>query len=458
MHKAAPSFQLFLRTFREKLLAGFAWNLLSAATLQGSVLLSTIVLARLLALESFGMYSVLVTTVMTMAAIAQGGTGIVATKYVAEFAADPMRVSRILRMCSLITMGTGLVAALLLFFGAPWLAAGVLGNASLEPYVRIVAIAVLFQVSVAYQHGALQGFGAFRQVSFAGMAAGFGHLLFTAAGAWWGQLEGAVLGFVAASLSRALCFHVALASVRNQRRIPRSERIGREDYRLIWKFALPASLAGFITLPCLWLVTVLVTRLPNGLSMVALFSVAHQIRLAVLQLPSLLNVVAFVMLSRMNGLSERAGFRKVFWTNIVVSLCFVVPTVGVLMVAATQALGLYGAEFTGGELLLIVLLASVIPEVLGMNAYQLVQSAGRMWRSLLLLVLPRDLLYLGLAAFLIAQHGVIGAAIAYLVAQVVGLILTERIGRNAAHGQSAVVPVAHRAEPVPEVESTEDPR
>ncbi len=67
---------------------------------EGSVLVSTIIVARLLGLQSFGAYAVLVAMVMTIATIAQSGTGLVATKYVAEFlATDPARVGRLLTMC-----------------------------------------------------------------------------------------------------------------------------------------------------------------------------------------------------------------------------------------------------------------------------------------------------------------------------------------------------------------------
>ena len=68
------------RVFRERLLAGFSWNVISSIALQGSVLLSTIIVARLLGVQAFGAYSVLVTTVMMIANIGQGGIGLVAAE------------------------------------------------------------------------------------------------------------------------------------------------------------------------------------------------------------------------------------------------------------------------------------------------------------------------------------------------------------------------------------------
>lgn len=414
-----------IRTFRERLLAGFSWNVLSAVTLQGSVLLSSIIVARLLGLTSFGIYSLLVSTVMTIAAIAQGGSGLVATKFVAEFlASDRQRVGRALNMCRVFTMATGACAAAAVFAAAGLLSNDLLGKPELERLVRLVALAAFFQVSVSYQFGALQGFGAFRELSRGGVLAGLGHIAFTAIGAWLGQVTGALLGFVLASAFRNLVFGYLLKTVRRSHGVPENAAFQRQEFALVWRFALPAGLAGFVTMPCLWLVTVLVARMPGGLALVAIFSVAHQVRLAVLQLPSLLNAVSFSVLSRLKGLNEAAGFRSVFWSNLSMNLAFATLVVAALILTAEPVLRLYGADFAMGRWVLVLLLVSVLPELLAMSFYQLIQSAGRMWHSLFLIAMPRDLLYLGLAALLVPTHGVAAAAAAYLVAHAVGLATT----------------------------------
>lgn len=414
-----------LRTFRERLLTGFSWNLLSAVALQGSVLLSSVIVARLLGLASFGAYAILTATVMTIATVAQGGSGLVATKFVGEnLARDPVRVARVLRLCRVFTLATGALAALGVFGLARPLAADLLGRPELEPLVRIVAVAAFFQVSVSYQFGALQGFGAFKELSRGGVLAGLAHVAFTAVGAWVGRVEGALAGFVIASALRTGVFGVLLGRVRRAHGVPDRAALDRADFQMVWRFALPAGLAGFVTMPCLWLVTVLVARLPDGLALVGVLSVAHQVRMAVLQLPSLLNAVSFSVLSRLKGQNEAAGFRSVFWSNLWLNLAFATLVVVVLLLAAKPVLQLYGRDFTAGRWVLVLLLASVLPELLATNFYQLIQSAGRMWQSLFLIAIPRDLLYLGLATLLVPSHGVLAAAGAYLTAHAVGLLAT----------------------------------
>lgn len=393
--------------------------------MQGSVLVSTIIVARLLGLQSFGAYSVLVSTVMTIAAVAQGGSGLVATKYVAEYlASDPDHVGRVLGLCRIFTMTMGACTAALVFAAAGLLSVDVLGKPELESLVRLVAVATFFQVSVSYQFGALQGFGAFKELSRAGMLAGLGHIALTALGAWLGQITGALLGFVLASALRTVVFGYMLNSVCLAHGVMEKIEFDRVEMRRMWRFALPVGLAGFVTVPCLWLVTVFVARLPDGLALVAIFSVAHQVRLAVLQLPSILNAVSFSVLSRLKSLNEAIAFRRVFWSNLAVNLGFSTLVVAVLIFAAEPMLRLYGRDFADGRLVLVFMLASVLPEMLAMSLYQLIQSAERMWHSLFLIAIPRDLLYLFLAALFLPSYGVTAAAAAYLTAQSLGLLST----------------------------------
>jgi O-antigen/teichoic acid export membrane protein len=261
------------------------------------------------------------------------------------------------------------------------------------------------------------------------MASGLLQLVASAAGAWLNGVGGALAAFALASAGRWLFFGWALRRTRLEHRLPAGGAIRVEDWRLVWSFALPASLAGFVTLPCLWGVTALVARQPDGLAWVAIFSVGHQVRQVVLQVPLLLNAVSFSVLSRLKGQGAQAEFRQVFWSNMTVGLAFASALVATLSFLAPEVLGLYGPAFTQGRTLLILLLVSAIPEVLAGTAYQLVQSNGRMWHSLGLITLPRDLGYLLMAVLLITKQGLEGAGTAYLLAQAMGVLLTVGVVR-----------------------------
>ena len=415
----------FFRTFRESLLSGFSLNLLSTIALQGSVLLSSIVVARLLGITSFGTFALLTGTATTVAAVAQGSSGLIATKFVGEHLyRDPVRVASVLRLCRFFTLTTGALAAIGVFVFAQAIAAGVFGRPELESMVGIVGFAIFFQVSASYQYSALQGFGAFKELSRGAFLVGLGHIVFTAVGALTGSAEGALVGFALASVLRMGVFIVLLDRVRSNHGVPDYATLDRTDLRMVWHFALPATLSGFSTTLCLWLVTVMLARLPNGLQLVAILSVANQVRLVVLQLPSVLNAVSFSVLSRLKGENKMSDFRSVFWSNLCLNQAFALLAVCTLLAFIEPVLNLYGSDFSSGRWVLVLLLASILPEVLATSLYQLIQSAGRMWYTFFLIVIPRDLSYLALSALLLTSQGVIAVASAYLAAQVLSLCAT----------------------------------
>lgn len=418
-----------LDALRAKLVSGFVWNLISTFALQGSVLLTSLILARVLGLKTFGIYALATMTVMTVVGVAQGGVGTIGTKFVGEWLhAKRERIGGVLRMCAMFTFGTGVSSAVLLALTAPWVAEKLLDSPSVGPALRWASIAALFHVQTVYLQGALQGFGAFRTISVAATWVGLFHLVGSVGAAWAWGLDGAVIAFTCSAAARWWLFRKALQACCRDNKICVASESHPEDWVLLWNFALPAGLASIVTLPCLWGVTALVARLPGGVALVGLFAVAHQLRQLVLQVPVLLNTVASSVLSRLKGRNEGVEYWQVFRANLLVGVGFATAVVLVLAAASSHVLGLYGPGFKEGQGLLLVLLLSVIPEMIGVTLYQLVQSSGRMWRSLFFIVAPRDLLYLAMAAWSLPKWGIVGAGWSYLIAYTVGCVATLAVG------------------------------
>jgi O-antigen/teichoic acid export membrane protein len=327
-------------------------------------------------------------------------------------------------MCAIATAASGIFCASLLWTSASFIAEELLRKPLVEPYLRLVAFAVIFQVLIAYQYGALQGFGAFKRLGIASTIAGLLHLVASVLGAEINGLEGAVQGLVVAAIGRSFIAYIALRQTFAEHGIERSSKLIREEIKMLSSFALPSTLAGYVTLPCIWAVTLLVARQPDGLAWTALFAVAQQIKQAVLQIPAMLNVVAFSALCRAKGQDDAKSFRRIFLSGLMASFTFVALVVLVTLLLAPQILGLYGANFIEGVGLLRILLLAALVEALSSFVYQLVQSRGLMWHSFFIIALPRDVGYLALAAIGLASWGLIGAGLAYLLAHILGLILT----------------------------------
>jgi O-antigen/teichoic acid export membrane protein len=423
------SIQRATAAFRERLASGFFWSLISTFALQGSVLLAGLLLARILGLKEFGVYALATTTVMAMVGVVQGGVGLMGTKFVGEWLhSERYRIGGFLHMCGVFTLVTGLSASALLWCAAPWVAEFLIGEASVKSSLRWAAISVVFHVQTLYLQGALQGFGSFRAISAAGAQVGIVHVLASVAGAWCYGLEGAVIAFAVSSITRWWVFRQAMQMACKEYGITINRQIFSEDWTLIWRFALPAGLASFITLPCIWGVTALVARQPGGVAWVGLFFVSHQLRQLVLQLPAVLNNVVSSVLGRLKSQGDGCVYWQVFRLNLLVGGGFAALISGLLALLSEPVLSLYGHGFLVGQGLLLILMLSVVPEAIGTTAYQLVQSSGKMWSSLFFIIMPRDLSYLLLAAWALPIWGLIGAGWAYAVAYSIGCVMTFVVG------------------------------
>jgi O-antigen/teichoic acid export membrane protein len=98
---------------------------------------------------------------------------------------------------------------------------------------------------------------------------------------------------------------------------------------------------------------------------------------------------------------------------------------GAVLIGAlgVQLLGLFGPTFTDGYGVLLVLMLSIVPEVVSLSCYQIIQSQARMWLSFFAIALPRDLTLAVTAYFLVPTEGARGLAIAYVIAWTVALVI-----------------------------------
>src|SRR2546423_6634358 len=127
--------------------SGFAFSIVAALFNSGSTFLVNIAVANLLGREVFGEFAIVQNTLLTLATVASLAARYTATKYVAEFrSVDNEKCARILGLCSVFSLGTGMVFTLVLLVGAPWLANGVLRAPQLTTGIRLASLVVFFYV------------------------------------------------------------------------------------------------------------------------------------------------------------------------------------------------------------------------------------------------------------------------------------------------------------------------
>ncbi len=405
---------------------GVTWNVAGAFAGQGAVFLTNIGLANLLGQATFGDYAFLYSTVLAMGAVAQLGTGLTVTKYVAEFRTqNPNRAGRVLVLCRTVTLGTGFMAALLLFAAAPWIAASVLKQPALTPEVRLVAGYTWFAVMAGVQNGALSGLERYRVLARAISLHAPLHVAVCLMGAWRWGLPGALGGLLVSAALRWFILEGFLRrEVRNAGLAALGHGVPRGEAAVIGRFALPAAISGLSTMPARWAAGALLVSSTGGHLEMALFAAASNLRNLVLFLPGLINGVGVSLLNHARRDTRPEGYRRLFWGNMAATGGVTILGAAGMMALGTPLLGLYGPGFQAGYGVLLWLLLGAVLDGAGLGIYQIIQVRERMWLSLFLVALPRDLLLVGLGYALVDRYGADGLAAAFAASSALALVAT----------------------------------
>jgi len=414
-----------VETLRTRFHRGVFWSVAAAVASSGFNFVLNIIIARLLGRQGYGQFGMVQSTIATVAGIAQLAMGYTATKFVAEFrSSNPARTGRVIGLCSVVSLLTGSVAAAALYVSAPWLAASLLKAPGLSGALQLASVMVLFTVLTGYQMGALAGLESYRSMAVLALGSGAANLVAAAIGTKVWGLDGSIAGVGAGSAVQWAMFRWMLAADCRRKGIVVTRRELRSERSVLLSFALPAALAGLSSMPALWFANAFLVRQASGFSQMALYTAAFSLRSFVFFLPSLLNRVSMSLLNNQKGLGNWEGYVRVFRINVVSTTASVVMGAVVVAVIGVRILNIFGRDFRVGFPVLLVLLLAAVVEALTGSLYQIVQAESRMWASMFVIALPRDLLIVFLSYILSPKLGALGLATAYTIGWTVAGVAT----------------------------------
>ncbi len=405
---------------------GVFWNFVGTLFAQGSVFVTAIILARILGKEVFGELGMIQSTMLTLTSIAQVATGVTATKYVAEFRdVDKLRAGRVLGLCSVLTLATGVAATVLLVISAPWMAEHVLAAPHLVVSLSIAAAFVLFSVMNGYQVGALAGLESFKCISIYGALLGAVHLAVCWLGAYFWGLHGALGGMVVSALLRWVVYAAVLCREVDKHDIIVQRREGLWEREILHKFALPAALSGLTTMPAIWLGNAFLVRQPDGYAEMGIYSAATNLRIIVLFLPILFNSVSVSLINNHKGQKNSELYKSAFLLNLKLTVMAALIGATLMWMGGERAIGIFGSDFFSKNVAAVMFLMSisVVLEATGIAIYQLIQSHEQMWLSFIAIAVPRDLFIVVAAYFLTQHYGSAGLAGAYALGCLLALVV-----------------------------------
>jgi O-antigen/teichoic acid export membrane protein len=426
MEPAVPPARV--RSVRSRFQTGVSFNLIGAVFNQGSTFAFSVIAANLLGRQTFGEYAMVQSTVTSLALIAQFAIPYTTTKYVAEFReSNPERAGRILgrlSVLSAITAGSVSVAFLVL---TPWIATSVLRTPSLVAPLALSAAVLLIIALNGFLTGALSGLESYRALAMAFTWSGASYLIVCSTLAWWGGLNGAIIGLALSGIIQSILLRSALRreSLLQGLRPRYDSFAGERD--IVLKFTLPAGLIGFTSGPAIWLPSAFLIRQPSGYSQIAIYSASFSLMAVVLFLPAIANTVGTSIINYHKGAGNRSEYRQTFWVNLAVTAVILVFGVGLFALLGPELLRLFGKSFKEGYSVLLILLLSTLPQGLALAMTQIVQTQRKLWMFFLAVAIPRDLLTIFLAYLLIPAYGARGLATAYAIGWTVALLTTASI-------------------------------
>ncbi len=398
-----------------RLVKGAFWSLMGTIVSRGLGLVASILVARMLGKEAFGELGVIQSTVGMFGAFAGLGLGLTATKYVAECRLkDPEKAGRTIHMSGRFAWVSGTLVCATMFFMAAWLARKPLAAPHLTSLLRIGSLLLVLGAVNGAQTGALAGFEAFRRVAAVNFCVGLANLPFVVGGALWCGLEGAVWGLVAALVLNTILNSLALRAEARGAGVPLSGPVTKDDWTVLWKFSLPATLSNLILGPVNWGCVALLVNRAGGYSEMGVYNVAFSWFNMVLFLPGVLAQVVLPVLSSEMVASEQGPSQKLVSLAVKANLIVVMPAVTAVALLSPLIMDLYGPGFRQGWPTMVVMLVAAVALTTQVPPVQAITAAGRMWIVFLS--------YLGWGGACVAltvallRHGATGLAAARLAA------------------------------------------
>lgn len=326
-------------------------------------------------------------------------------------------------LCALVSALMAGVGTLLLIAMAPWLAGVILKAPHLAIALMIGSGFLFFSAINGYQTGALSGLEAYGSLAKAGVASGIVAMAVISLGAWWGGLNGTLMGLSISALVRCAIHNRWLwHESRKQGITPQYRGSLSQEKAVIIKFVLPAAIAQCYSPPMIWLANSFLVRQPGGYGEMALYSAAYNLRILVLFLPSVMHSVGLSVLNNEKAKGDITHYHRVFRSNVL--YIFLVSLGGVIVIGifGRPILQLFGKDFGAGHFLLWLLLISSFFDALTIALYQYILTKGKIWLQFIGIVVPRET-FLVMAAYCLVQfYGGVGLASAYLGSTFLGLI------------------------------------
>ena len=392
---------------------GALWSFTGAALGKFFVLLTGIVCARILGKEGFGELGIVRSTLGMFIILGSGGIGVTATRFIAAYRANEKEHAAAIYKLSIVFATTlGLITTLLLLGLSDVLAKSVLNSEKLTVPFIIGSTVLLLSILNSSEDGTLIGLEDFKSRAINILIASIVESVGMVIGAYFLQLEGAVLGFASGLMILYITNKRSAVKRLKTEQIPsHGVSIRKDDWKLIYQYSLPATLSALMVTPVFWLIRSMLIH-ANGYGELGIFEAADQWKVILLFIPGAISQIILPILS---SITEPAKFIKTLLGNIVIIGLISTGLAILIFFMAPIIMPLYGKAFDDLTPLAYIAI-STIPTAISLILEMTLYSKDKMWISFAFNILWGVATVLLTYLFLQKGQGAAGLALAILAA------------------------------------------
>lgn len=300
--------------FLKKVVQGTFWMSLGSVVSGALMSLASVLLARLLSQSEYGEFGMVKSTIDNFLIFASMGIGLTTTKYISELKdTNKAQASRLLGTALGLVLPLSLAVALLLAGSSNYLATVVLGNANLQLPLVLGGFTLVFVAVNGTQLGALLGLQAYRSNAVSTSLQGLFLFAGLSIGAYSGGVTGALVGNLIGIVLVSVLLQFLLRRETAKQGLQISFKNFRQNAKIIYKFALPASLSTFIVAPTLWILNSMLVNQPAGYAALGLYSAVLIFGMAIQLFNGAIgNALLPLLLSKTEAVSPAKAFFNYF--------------------------------------------------------------------------------------------------------------------------------------------------
>jgi len=363
-----------------KIRKAITWNILGGIVSKFLPVLSSIILAHHLPINTFGLIAFLQSTLLMIQAFASGGVGISATKLLSEKNHNHMEIIRYSHYFSILIL-IGIMAIFSGFF-----IFGSIPRDFLSSNLIYLCVLTSFIVAIAsLQNSILIGLQLFKINSYVSSFSACINFMLTI----YLSMKDHEVGFLLAQFISGFIYIITMRIVLNKYQHYETEVRTplKKLFSNIFHLSIPTTLSGIFAPILLWFGNIILSHSVNGYLYIAANNIVNQWRSLLLFLPSFAMQALFPIITSSKDSSKKSDdnkFENILSYSNFINCSLTIPLVILVMLFSGRIMSLYGFRFISFQSSLIVAAGTAMIQCIGISAGASLQSNGRMWTGLLI--------------------------------------------------------------------------